>query len=222
MSSRWQAEKRAIADAYRRLGELGLTAGSSGNVSIRLDTSNSDGLVAITPSGRSYEDLGEEDVVVVDFDVEQVEGDLVPSSETLLHLEVYRRRPDAGAVIHTHALYSSVLAVAGIEIPPVIDEMVVSLGGGIQVSEYAFPGSEDLAENVCDALGDRAAALVRSHGAVGVGRDLREAMDVCVLVERVAHVFVNASLLGKVSALPADAVEAEKAIYRMRRQSAMK
>ena len=220
MSSRWQAEKRAVAEAYRRLGELGLTAGSSGNVSVRLDTSNSDGLVAITPSGRSCEDLGEEDVVVVDFDVEQVEGDLVPSSETLLHLEVYRRRPDAGAVIHTHALYSSAAAVAGIEIPPIIDEMVVYLGGGVRVSEYAFPGTEALADSVCAALGDRAAALVRSHGAVGVGRDLREAMDVCVLIERVAQVFINASLLGKVSALPADAVEAETAIYRMRRRSA--
>jgi len=172
--------------------------------------------MAITPMGRSYDLLQAEDVVVVDHEMEAVEGELAPSSESLLHVAVYSRRPDVGAVVHTHAVYSSVAAVASLEIPPIIDEMVVAVGGPVHVSEYAFPGTPELADNVCAALGERNAALIGNHGAVGVGRDLREAVDVCVLTERAAQIFVLSSLLGKAGVLPEEVVEAETAIFRMR------
>jgi len=191
--------------------------GASGNVSVRLGPHAAPDILAITPSGRRNADLKLEDIVVVDFDAEPVEGSLTPSSETLLHVAIYRARPDVGAVIHTHSVFASVASVAGLQIPPIIDEMVVAIGGTVQVSEYAFPSTEELADNVCAALGERNAALIRNHGAVGVGRDLVEALDVCALTERVAQVFVQASLLGKVSELPEDVVQAETAIYNMRR-----
>ena len=201
--------------------ELGLVTGSSGNVSRRLGSSGGGELVAITPTGRPHADLKDEDIAVVDFDIEPVEGDLAPSSESLMHVAIYRARPDVRAVIHTHAVYSSVAAVAGLAIPPIVDEMAVALGGAIEVSDYAFPGTMELADSVRDALGERNAALVRNHGAVGVGSDLKEAMEVCKLTERVAQVYLMASILGKVSPLPEDIVEAEIAIFRMRRQSAV-
>ena len=199
------------------MAELGLLPGASGNVSVRLGPHAAPDILAITPSGRRNADLKLEDIVVVDFDAEPVEGSLTPSSETLLHVAIYRARPDVGAVIHTHSVFASVASVAGLQIPPIIDEMVVAIGGTVQVSEYAFPSTEELADNVCAALGERNAALIRNHGAVGVGRDLVEALDVCALTERVAQVFVQASLLGKVSELPEDVVQAETAIYNMRR-----
>ncbi len=158
-------------------------------------------------------------VTVIDFDVEPIEGELPPSSESLLHVAIYRARPDVGAVIHTHSVYSSVAAVAGIDIPPVIDEMVVAIGGAVSVSRYGFPGSEELADNVCEALGPRNAALIKNHGAVGVGRDLREALAVCALLEHVAQIFVFAKIAGRFNELPHEVVEAEKAIYRMRGQA---
>ena len=108
------------------------------------------------------------------------------------------------------------LAVAGLEAPPVIDEMAVMLGGGIRVSKYAFPGTQALADSVCAALEGRKAAIIRNHGAVGVGRDIAEALDVCALVERVCKIFVYAKLLGKVDALPEEVVEAEAEIFRTR------
>ena len=219
MESVWQAEKREVVRTARRVLELGLVSGASGNVSVRLPGEGGRELLAITPLGVPYDTLREEDVVVVDHEMEPVEGDLAPSSESLLHVGIYQGRPDAGAIIHTHAVYSSVAAVAGLEIPPIIDEMVVSIGGAIRVSEYAFPSTQQLAATVCAALGDRNAALIRSHGAVGVGADLREALDVCVLTERVAQIFVLSSLLGSVSTLPDDVVDAETAIFRMRRES---
>ena len=222
MTSRWQAEKRAVVDAARRMVELGLVTGASGNVSARLGRSDSGDLLAITPSGRRYEDVTQDDIAVVDFDIEPVEGALPPSSEALLHVAIYKTRPDVGAVLHTHSVFASVAAVAGVEeIPPITDEMVVSIGGAIRLSEYAFPGTQGLADSVCEALSERNAALIRNHGAVGVGRDLDEALEVCALTERVAQVFVYASMLGQVEQLPQEVVEAEAAIFRMRQQSAL-
>ena len=146
-------------------------SGSSGNVSVRLSPQDApDPLIAVTPSGKPYSDLEEADIVVVDQDGEPVEGGGIPSSETLLHLALYRSRPDIAAVVHTHSLFASVAAVAGMEIPPILDEMATTLGGPVRVSEYGFPGSAELADKVALALGDRAAALIRNHGAVGVGR----------------------------------------------------
>ena len=217
MKGMWAAEKRAVVEAAREIASLGLVAGSSGNVSLRLQPAKRDRhLLAITPLGKPWSDLQDADIVIVDFDIEPVEGDLVPSSETLLHVGAYRRRADVNAVIHTHSVYCSVAAVTGLDIPPIIDEMVICVGGAVRVSEYAFPGSQELADAVCAALGDRNAALIRNHGAVGVGRDLREAIDVCALVERVARIYVYASLLGKPDTLPADVVEAELGVFRMR------
>ena len=219
MSSRWSNEKRAVVEAAREIKERGLVTGSSGNVSVRLTSGEASPLLAITPSRTPYEDLTEEDVVVTDFDVEQVEGEGAPSSETLTHIAIYRARPDVNAVVHTHPLFGSVVAVAGRDIPPIVDEMTIALGGSVRVSEYAFPGTEEMARAVCRALGERNAALIRSHGAVGVGHTLREALDICVLTERVAQIFLYAGLLGEVPTLPEEIVEAETAIFRMMRDA---
>ena len=217
MTNRWSEGKKKVVETARRMAELGLVSGSSGNVSMRLAPLEGRELLAITAAGLGYDKLGVDDIAIVDYELEPVEGDAIPSSESLLHVTIYRRRPDVDAVVHTHALYSSVAAVTGVPIPPIIDEMVVNIGGEVQVSKYAFPGSSELAESVCDALGDRSAALIRSHGAVGVGRTLGEALDACALTEKVAQIFVMSSLLGNVTELPRDVVEAEQAIYRMRR-----
>jgi L-fuculose-phosphate aldolase len=208
-----------VADAARKIRGLGLVTERSGNVSVRVPAGDGRGLLAITPSGRAYSRLSADEVPVVDFDVEPVEDGLPPSSESLLHVELYRARPDVGAVVHTHSVYASVAAVTGLAIPPIIDEMIVYIGGAVRVSEYAFPGTQELSDNVREALGDRNAALIRNHGVVAVGRDLTEALDVCELVERVSQIFVLSSLLGGAQTLPDDVVEAEQSIFRMRRDS---
>ena len=216
----WLEEKRQVAAAAQRMMSLGLVAGTSGNISVRLEPlGGSREILALPPSGHPYENMTESDIVVVDHEVEPIEGELMPSSETLLHAAIYKVRPDVRAVIHTHSVFSSVAAVAGLDIPPIIDEVAVSVGGAIRVSDYAFPGTQGLADNVVEALEDRGAALIRNHGAVGVGRSLSEALDVCVMMERVAQIFIYTSMLGKVNPLSSDVVEAERAIYNMRRGS---
>ncbi len=198
------------------MADLGLVTGTAGNISVRLADKAGRDLMAVTPASTQYESMASDDIVVTDFDVEPVAGDRAPSSESLLHVGIYQRRPDAGAIVHTHSIYSSVLAVAGIDLPPVIDEVVVYVGGIIRVSRYGFPGTEQLADNVCDALGSNKAAFIANHGAVAVGRSLDEAMDICLLVERASQIYVMANAIGQVTPIPGEYVEASTAIYRMR------
>ena len=209
----FEAAKQQVAEVARKMAELGLVSGTSGNVSARLQG----GLLAITPMGKSYESMSSEDIVVVDGDLNPVEGDLMPSSESLLHVAIYEARADVGGIVHTHAVYSSAVAAAGMAIPPIVDEMVVTLGGEVRVSEYAPPASEEVAERVCEALGNRDAALIRNHGAVAVGIDPEGALAASVLTERAAQIFVLSSIIGRPTTLPDDVVLSEAAIFEMRR-----
>lgn len=208
-------ERRQVLGAVRRIVDAGLVAIASGNVSMRIRRADGD-LYAVTASRVPYDRFGVNDVIVVDGDIDPVFGDGVPSSESLLHMAIYRARPDAGAVIHTHSVYASAYAVAGRPIPPLLDEQVVALGGGVEVAEYGASASDELAEHAVAALGDRAAVLLRNHGVAGVGASLEEAVAVVELVERVAKIGVMAALLGEPAAgLPVDVAASEQAVYRM-------
>ncbi len=209
------AAREAVLDAVRRIVAAGLVANASGNVSCRIRRAAGDHF-AITASRVPYHRFTIDDVLIVDEEIEPVVGDGVPSSESLLHMAAYRARPDVGAVIHTHSVYASAYAVAGRPIPALLDEQVVALGSAVEVAKYGASASEKLADNAVAALGDRAAVLLRNHGAVGVGADLDEAIAVVELVERVAKIGVLSAIVGgDGSGLPAEVVASEQAVYRM-------
>ena len=214
-SELWEAERTAVLETAQELNRLGLVSGASGNVSLLIPGSTP--LVAITPSRRSYRSMTAADIPVIDFEGDPLYGDLPPSSETMLHLAVYEARRDVRSVVHTHSVYASVCAVAGIEIPPVIDEVVVIVGGSVRVAPYQPPGSEDLARGACQALEGRSAALLSNHGLVAVGHDLDAAMDVAVLVERAAQICLMTKLLGTERELPPEVIAVEEGLYQMHR-----
>ena len=220
---RWPSERQLLWEVTEEMVKQGLVAGSSGNASLRLPDNgpeNSDaGLVLITPMHRPYRQLSPGDLAVINLEGEPVEEELPPSSEAALHLRLYKTRKDIGAILHTHSIFASVAAVAVLEIPPIVDEMVLKIGGSVRVADYGFPSSEELAERTCLALGDRNAVLLRNHGLVGVGANVWEALDVCQLVERVAHIFAYASLLGKASTLPPEIINMERELFRTPRPS---
>ncbi|MBM3947376.1 MAG: class II aldolase/adducin family protein, partial [SAR202 cluster bacterium] len=135
MSGRWDQGRREVLEVSQEIWRRGLVSGSSGNVSRRLEPLDDRPLLAITPSRKDYASLTLGQVQVVDFAGEPVEGDLVPSAETMLHVAVYQARPDVAGVIHTHSVYASALAVAGLELPPVLDELVLITGGPVAVAE---------------------------------------------------------------------------------------
>lgn len=214
---RWQEERHLLLDVTGELVKQGLVTGSSGNASLRLPGTQTKDLFLITPSRLRYSQQGPDDLVILDLEGGAVEGDRLPSTESALHLALYRARPDVGAVIHTHGAYSSAAAVAAVAIPPILDEMVVKVGGSVNVAEYGFPSSQELALRACDAMGERNAVLLRNHGLIGAGRDLWEALDVCQTVERAAQIFIFANLIGKPESLPPEIIELEQELFRMQR-----
>ena len=209
--SDWIDIRQAVLEAAQTMLRDGLVVGTSGNVSARC-TGDS---LAITASGTDYAAMTLDAIVVVDFDGEPIVGDAIPSTEMLMHAAIYRARPSVGAVMHTHSTCASGLAVAGEQLPPLIDEIVVHLGGAIEVSEYAFPGTEELGDRVVVALGERNAALIRNHGLVGVGKTPAEALRACQIAEHSAHIHAIAKSVGVPQQIPADAVATEIELFRM-------
>ena len=211
--SKWREEKRIVLEASQRMLEEGLVVGKSGNVSLRLPPEGGRELLAITPSSRYYDLLTIDDIQVIDFEAEPVEGDLIPSAETMLHIGIYQARKNINAVIHTHSVFASVISVAGLEIPAIVDDQVTFIGGEIKLAKYAFPGSQELVDNAIAALGERNAVLLPNHGAAGIGHTMREAFTVCELLEKTAKIYLCALVVGKVNPLPAEAVEVGKAFF---------
>jgi L-fuculose-phosphate aldolase len=213
MVNMWDSEKKAVIGAAQEMERKGLVVGTAGNVSLRLKDPSGRELLAITPSGRYYDSLNVDDIVVVDFAGQRVEGELRASIETVMHIEVYKARKKVNAIVHAHPAFCSVIAVAGMEIPPLIDEQVILIGGEIRVAQYGFPGTPELARNAVLALGPRNAVILANHGVLSVGRDMREALTICELAEEMAKIYVSALSLGKVNPLPAEVVELEKAFF---------
>ena len=209
--SRWQEEKGIVLEAAQKMSASGLVVGTSGNISLRLPGKRR--LLAITPSSRHYDRLNADDIQVVDFNGEKVEGNLRPSVEMMLHIGIYQARKDVNAVIHTHSVYASAAAVSGRSIPPITEDQVACLGGEIKVARYAISGSVELANAVIEALGDRSGVLLANHGALGTGRTIRDAFTACELIEKTAKVYLLALFTGKVNHLPLEAIKSAKAIY---------
>jgi L-fuculose-phosphate aldolase len=218
--AQWEQQRKELCEVCIEMYRRGLVGAYSGNASLRLEGKGREGLLLVTPTHHPYYRLKAEELVVVNLDGEPVgENTLKPSSETRLHLEIYKQRDDVGAVVHTHSIYASAASVAGREIPPIIDEMIITLGGGIRIGDYAFPGTQELALVAARALGDRNAALLRNHGVVGVGPNIWKALEVCDLVERLARIFVLAQAFGPGGGtlLPPDVIEMERQLFQKAR-----
>ncbi len=204
------SHREEVAEAARLLAVEGLLVGTSGNVSLRVGD-----LVAVTGSGVALAQATGSDVVVVRLDGSHVEGSLPPTSELELHLGVYADRPDAGAVVHTHAPYSTAVACVLDELP-VLHYQHLLLGGATRVAPYATFGSRELAAHVRAALEGRTAALMASHGSVTVGATLQQAVDHAILLEWLCALQHRASALGPVRPLT-DAEQADVVVAALAR-----
>jgi L-fuculose-phosphate aldolase len=180
-----------LATAQRMLAQ-GLVEGTSGNISGRLP----DGLVCVTPSSVAYDTMTLDDLVVVDMDGKVVEGTRAPTTEKDLHLATLGRYPELCAVIHTHAVYATMFALAHEPIPAVIEEVVVYLGGDVPCCEYRGTGTAELGEEVAGRLADRGAALLANHGLVTCGPSPAKALHNAALVERTAKIVWGARAMG--------------------------
>ncbi len=186
--------RKIIVDAGVRMLHSGLTVETWGNISVRDPET---GLVYLTPSAMAYDVLTPDDIVTMRSDGSVATGNRKPTVESGMHLGIYRERPDVHAVIHTHPVQSTVFGVLHRSIPPVVDEAAQVLGGEVKVTEYALPGTAELAANVVKTLGSGAACLIANHGAVCVGKDIDAAFRVCEVLEMTAQIYRMALAIGE-------------------------
>ncbi|MDR1118606.1 MAG: class II aldolase/adducin family protein [Bifidobacteriaceae bacterium] len=189
--------RAAVAAAARELAVAGLFPGTAGNVSAR-----EGGVVALTATGADLANTSSEEVTVVDLDGQIVAGDLAPTSETALHLGVYRSAPEsaAGAVVHTHSRMATALSTVVDEVP-VLHYAQLALGGALRVAPFHPFGSAELARAVGTALDGRLAALMANHGCVALGADLDAASRNALLTEWLCELQWHASAIGQPRAL---------------------
>jgi L-fuculose-phosphate aldolase len=200
---RLQPLREAVVDGGRRLVAARLVESTSGNLSVR---DRAGGQVAISPSALAYDRITPADVVVVGPDGRVVDGTRPPSSELGMHLAVYRRRADVGAVVHTHSPWATTLAVLGREIPAV-HYVIASIGHRVRVAPYATFGGGELAGLAAVTLGEDNAVLLGNHGVLAAGADLEAALENAVRVEFLAEVYWKACLLGTPRILPDEEID---------------
>jgi L-fuculose-phosphate aldolase len=188
------AERTLRAEIVRtaqRMNELGINQGTSGNVSARWN----DGFL-VTPSGVPYPDCTGDDLVWMGFDG-TVRGRLRPSSEWRFHLDIYRARPEAQAVVHTHAIHATAIAAHRRSIPAF--HYMVALAGGtdIRCAGYATYGTQRLSDAALAALAGRRACLLANHGVIALGESLAKALRLAEEVETLARMYLAALQMGE-------------------------
>jgi len=168
-----------LIEVCNNLYDKQLVSGKSGNVSIRLGD-----YIAITPTLKSINGLDEEDIVLVDFNFNTLTNGK-PSSEVGMHLEIYKKRPDVNAIIHTHAPYATGFAFS--------DKKIKRLEGFGQIKkpyiasiEYEKPGTENLALSASNAIKEEDVLILKNHGVICVGENLKETESLAVFIEESA------------------------------------
>ena len=200
--SKLEKIRQSVVEAGLALAHSGMTIGTYGNISCRVD----ENYIAITPSGRDYQQLISAEIVVTDLEgsVQSFAGEdgnrtnsLHPSSELPLHLEIYKNFPEARAIVHTHSVYASALAAAHKDLPPIIEDLTQITGGAVRCTDYTIAGTKELGLNAVKAMeGGRSAALLANHGAVCWGRDMKEALATAQLLEKAAQIYCVAHSFG--------------------------
>jgi L-fuculose-phosphate aldolase len=211
MASNKRQTEYELREEILRIGRLmwerGYVAATDGNISARLGADR----LLVTASGHSKGFLTASDVILLDLEGRPAGGyrgrGQRPSSEILMHLEVYRQRPEVQAVIHAHPPLATAFSIAGVSLARcVIPEVIVTLGG-IPTTDYATPSTHEVPESIRQAIRHYDAIIMSHHGSLTVGSDLWEAYLRLEKVEHTAQITLAAHQLGHVGTLSPGAVD---------------
>jgi len=182
-----------IVEVGRRMYARGYTASNDGNISVRLDADR----LLMTPKSVCKGFMSPDMMCITDLQGRKLEGARDPSSEMLMHLEVYRQRPDVQAVVHAHPPTATGFAVAGIPLDKAVLAEVVTTLGSIPIAEYATPSTQELPDAVRKYIRAHDGMLLANHGALTVGSDLFAAYYKMETIEHFAKISLVARLLGR-------------------------
>ena len=206
MSVRNEAALRThVIEVAKKMYERDFISGIAGNISVRLTPET----LLLTPGGGSKADLTPDELLIIDLEGNCLAGDgtCKPSSELPMHLEVYRQRPDVGAVVHAHPITCVALSLVGISLaPPYIPEALVFLGP-IATAPYATPSSTENRDAIAGLINNHDAIILAHHGSLTVGRNLKEAYDRLEVLEHTARTIAAAFQMGTPRQLAESSVE---------------
>lgn len=208
-----QETKEQVLWVAKEMLRSGLVEGTAGNLGARLP----DGNAVLTPSSLDYLEMTLDDLVVTDLDGNVLEGERGPTTEKALHLSALRLHDDIDATMHCHAKFATMFAVTRQPIPAVIEEVVVYIGGDVEVADYRTTGTDELADEIAKRVGDRAAVLMANHGIFAVGKTPKDVLHTASLVERTAEIVWGARQIGEVVPIPDEVNQTFAGYYRFGR-----
>ena len=189
------SEKRKEVIKYSiKLNTTNLSPLRSGNISVRSIENSVEGFL-ITPSGKKYDTLKEEDVVFVSNDGNH-DKKLKPSSEWRFHKDIYLKKPDAKAIVHAHSPHATAVSAHGKDVPAFHYMIALAGGDSIKCANYATFGTQELSDNIIFALENRKACLMSNHGQVAFGENLEGAFELAEELENICHQYINTIKLG--------------------------
>jgi L-fuculose-phosphate aldolase len=186
-----RAKRQSIIDACLQMNRFGINQGTSGNISLRHEAG-----MLITPTSTPYEAMKPGQIVFMNLDG-SFDAKHRPSSEWRFHRDILKARPEVNAVVHAHPPYATMLAIMGLEIPPVHYMIACAGGDTIRCAPYATFGTEELSQHAVTALEGRSACLLAHHGMIAAGPSLAKAMWLAVEVEALARQYHGCLQIGK-------------------------
>lgn len=196
--------KEEVVRTAKKAEEIGLFKHKSGNVSA-IDREK--GVVYITPSGISRQELRSDMIAAVDLEGNIIDAPYKPSIETKMHVRAYKIKEKASGIVHSHSRYATLFACMPKEILPVTVEAIHYGGNIVEVAEYAPPGTCDLAECMEDVMKDSDVCLLKYHGVLAVGQTLEKALLNAMYVEEVAFLYYHMLALGQTEFMPINLLE---------------
>ncbi len=190
----YEAEKKEIIKAALALKEYRLIALSGGNVSTRKPD---EGHVLVTPSGMMYETMVPEDIVVVDLSGKVIEGTRRVSVDTEAILYIYNNMPEVNSVIHTHQAYATAVGLVEDELPAAVTTLPNATLGPVTVAPYSSAASLEMGKHTVKYINNKRAVILKHHGVITVGGNLKEALYAAVYLEDAAKTYILAKSIGK-------------------------
>jgi L-fuculose-phosphate aldolase len=183
--------RAALLHTSRRMVELGLNRGTAGNASVRCGSD-----ILITPSALPVAEMSEQDMVLLDANGKVLQG-RKPSSEWRFHCDIFKARPEVGAVLHMHSTFATTIACLGKDVPAVHYHIAIAGGDTIRCTPYTIFGEQNLSDLALEALQDRKACLLGNHGMIALGKDLADALSVAQEVEYLCEIYWRTLQVGE-------------------------
>src|SRR3984957_17273040 len=191
--------KEQMCEIGRRIWIKGYCAGNEGNHSVRIGPDR----FLWTPTGISKGFLKPEDICTVDTEGKQIGGKRKRTSEMLLHLAIYKARPDIKAVVHSHPPHATAFAIANVDLPTCIHPEAEVFLGAVKTAKYVTPGDTRLGESILPYVKDSNCILLQNHGTVTFDKDLEGAYYKLEIVDAYARILLLAKQIGSIRPLDA-------------------